>query len=62
MINLEARDEAIKLFGREKVESVIAMVNTIGEADAVFTAYEDEEDEDACEIIDMLYFEIGDLD
>lgn len=59
MINLEARDEAIATFGRQKVESVISMVNTIGEADAVYTAFQDQDDEEACEIIEMLYFEIG---
>ena len=62
MISIEAKKEAIELFGKEKVESVITMVDTIGEADAVYTAYEDEDDEDACEIINMLYFEINDLD
>lgn len=44
--------------GQEKVDEVVNMVDTIGDADGVWSAYSGEDDEAAMAIIEALFFEI----
>ena len=49
--------EAIEMFGSDVVEEVTTIVNDIGEADCVFTLYEDMGKYTHMECVSFLYFE-----
>lgn len=51
-------EEAIKLFGKAKVDEVMNIVN-ISDPDFAYVTFEDQGDEDAVSIIEMIYFEEG---
>lgn len=56
MINPETKKEAIEMFGATKVNEVISIVE-LSDSDMAYSTFEDQDDEDACSIIEMLYFE-----
>lgn len=49
-------ERAIELFGQEKVDQVMALVD-LGDADIVYTMLSDNGDEDGAAIVSMIYFE-----
>jgi hypothetical protein len=55
-MNTESKQEAIEMFGKQKVDEVISIVE-MSDADMAFSTFEDQDDDDACSIIEMLYFE-----
>lgn len=52
MTEQELRDE----FGSQKVDDV-KMIVMLSDPDSAYTMFEDAEDEDACAIIEILYFD-----
>ncbi len=50
-------NEAISMFGKETVREVLIMVQTIGDADSVYTEYEDTRMNQHAACLAMLYFE-----
>lgn len=50
--------ELVDAYGKTKVDVVVDLVNQIGDADGVWSAYTGEGDEDAVAIIEALFFEI----
>ena len=56
MENTELKNELIEMFGNQKVQEVIAVVE-MSDPDCAYSTFQDMEDEDACEIIEALYFE-----
>jgi len=49
--------EAITIFGREVVNEVVEMVESIGEADGVYSTYQDMGMDDQAECLAFIYFE-----
>jgi hypothetical protein len=49
-------EEAIKQFGKQKVDEIVALVD-IGDADLVYSMLQDQGDEDGAEIVSIIYFE-----
>jgi hypothetical protein len=55
-INPLILSDAIDLFGEDEVEDVRFVVEATGDADLAYSVYQDEDNEDACAIIEMLYW------
>ena len=49
---------AIEIYGRQKVEEIIELVE-MSDPDGVYSIMMDFEDEDGAAIVEMIYFEIG---
>ena len=54
---MEKLTEAKAMFGAETVKEVLIMVQTVGDADSVYTEYEDTRMEQHAACLAMLYFE-----
>lgn len=49
--------QAVEIFGKDVVNEVVTIVNNTGEADCVFTTYEDLGKYTHMECVSFLYFE-----
>jgi len=54
---MEKLTEARSMFGAETVREVLIMVQTVGDADSVYTEYEDMRMEAHAACVAMLYFD-----